>query len=75
MLLESFDYVIKLVKFQHRYQGLVSSCVERNDENAVLLVCIEKHVRIQYKQHNLRGRFFMPHSVQTVASAARYCFL
>jgi len=42
----------------------------------MLIACTAKHVHVQYKQHNLRARFFMSHSVllYSVAIVGYHCY-
>jgi len=61
MLLGSFNYiVIFLRKISTQLSGFWFISCRKKPWLKCYLVCTDKHVQIQYKQHNPRGRFFGP---------------
>jgi len=63
-LLGCFDYIlIFLFKILTHLSGFDFILCRKKHRLKCCIVCTAKHVHVQYKQHNLRGRFFMTHSV------------
>jgi len=72
MLLGCFDYiVIYLFKILTRLASFSFTLCRKKRQLKYYIACTAKHVHVQYKQHNLRGQFFMAHSVQKLASSTQ----
>jgi len=64
MLLRSSDYIIIfLCKSSTPLSGFSNILCRKKRQLKCYIVCTDKYVHIQYKQHNLRGRFFITNSV------------
>jgi len=60
MHLGCFNYIIILMcKILTQLSGFGFILYKKKQRLKCCIVCTAKHVQVQYKQHNLRGRFFM----------------
>jgi len=65
MLLVSFDYIVILLrKISTPLSGFGFTLCRKKRQLKCCIVCTDKHVQLQHRQHNPRGQFFMAHSVE-----------